>query len=431
MADRDPALKLGWKRRVRQVLSRRLRPVEAWGRTTALLTVDRLVLLTRPSPDAARVLLVRLDNIGDFVVWLDAAQAIVAYYRGLGKHVTLLANGVWSDWARELGVFDEVIPLEEKRYRRDLRYRWRMGRQLRSGMFGTAVQPAYTRILAGGDALVRVSGAIHRIGPVGVFDRGAERHRRRGDRGYTRLLATDDGPPGEMRRNASFVRALTLTSYKAKVARLSELTGLLLPRDLREELQASRYFVLFPGATFAGRLWPASRYVEVAERLHAETGFTGVICGGPGEAAQAKWMCEASAMPLLNWTGRTSLAGLAAVLAGAELLVGNETSAVHIAAAVGTSSVCIVGGGHYGRFMPYSVEKGDERPLPVPALHAKPCFHCDWRCVYHPPKGTPVPCIDEVTVQDAWNAVQDALAGRVTRPSTESGVQGLTVLQCR
>ena len=138
-------------------------------------------------------------------------------------------------------------------------------------------------------------------------------------------------------------------------------------------------------------------------------------------------MMAAARSPLLNWVGRTTLPGLAAVLAHAELLVGNETSAIHIAAAVGTPAVCIVGGGHYGRFMPYLVEE-DGRPLPVAAVHRMGCFHCDWRCVYHPPKGTPVPCIEKVEVEDVWAAVRVALAESKVVPLSHQGP--FTVLQC-
>ncbi len=393
------------------------------------------MLFAPATPSADCVLLVRLDNIGDFVVWLDAAEAIVRHYRAQGKRVTLLANAVWQGWAQELGLFNQVMALEEKRYRRDLRYRLRMGKEIRACGFGTAVQTAYTRILEGGDAVVRISGAPDRIGPTGVFDRGAERNRTIADQWYTALLATDEAPAAEIRRNAAFVRALTSTPYSAKVVNLRDHMQLPLPKDLAAELDGKRYFVLFPGATFAGRLWPAHRYVALAKRLHEATGFIALICGGPSEAAQAAWICKELSTPALNWVGRTSLSGLAAVLAHAELLVGNETSAVHIAAAVGTPSVCIVGGGHYGRFMPYDVEAQDGRPLPIAAAHRMGCFGCDWRCVYHPPKGTPVPCIEEVSVDEAWAAVGRALPRtRSGEDAEQAGIKvpgELTVLQCR
>lgn len=405
---------LDWKRRIRRSLSRTLRPAEAGLRKRLLLFTDRLAMLSHASPAADRVLLIRLDNIGDFVLWLDAARAIAEHYRGQGKHITLLANAVWSQWATEFDCFDEVVGIDERRFRSNVRYRLKTGRLVRRLQAGTAIQPAATRVLTLGDSLLRLSGATVRTGPEGSFDSDAQADRRIGDRWYTALLPIDPAIHSEMRRNAAFVRALTGKGYKARVADLRERADPQLASSLSAELEGRPYFVLFPGATFAGRLWPVERYVELANRLHAETGWIGVVSGGPSEAAQAARLCAEVRFPLLNWVGRTKLTQLAGVLAQAELLIANETSAVHIAAAVGTPSVCLLGGGHYGRFVPYDVEEQDGRPLPAVAVQHMACFHCDWKCIFHPPKGSPVPCIEEISVAAAWAAVKRVLAAEVT-----------------
>jgi len=44
----------------------------------------------------------------------------------------------------------------------------------------------------------------------------------------------------------------------------------------------------------------------------------------------------------------------AAILKRCRLAVGADTSLAHISCAVGTSNVILMGGGHFGRFMPYS-----------------------------------------------------------------------------
>jgi hypothetical protein len=60
-----------------------------------LFCIDTLlVLMTKGTSHPDRVLIIRLDAIGDFILWLDAAQAIVKRYKGQGKSVVLLANAV-------------------------------------------------------------------------------------------------------------------------------------------------------------------------------------------------------------------------------------------------------------------------------------------------------------------------------------------------
>jgi ADP-heptose:LPS heptosyltransferase len=52
-------------------------------------------------------------------------------------------------------------------------------------------------------------------------------------------------------------------------------------------------------------------------------------------------------------TGKTTLPQLVNLIAGAKILISNESCAVHIAAAVGTNAVCISNGNHFGKFNPY------------------------------------------------------------------------------
>jgi ADP-heptose:LPS heptosyltransferase len=115
---------------------------------------------------------------------------------------------------------------------------------------------------------------------------------------------------------------------------------------------------------------------------------------------------------LLNWAGRTNLSQLTAVLAGAKLLLANETSATHLAAAAGVPAVCLLGGGHFGRFMPYEAEESDERPLPQAVIHRRDCFGCNWLCKYKVAEGEPVPCVEGITVADVWETIQGILQRR-------------------
>ena len=127
-------------------------------------------------------------------------------------------------------------------------------------------------------------------------------------------------------------------------------------------------------------------------------------------------------MPLLNWAGRTTLSELVQVVAHAALLVTNETAAVHIGAATGTPTLCLLGGGHFGRFLPYEVEQGDERPLPRVVFHAMPCFGCNWRCIYPVTPGRPVPCVEQISLENAWTGVQELLRQSAAFPSCAGGV---------
>src|SRR5258708_4862161 len=59
------------------------------------------------------ILLVRLDALGDFVLWLPMARTLRQFY--FGRKLILLANSQWADLARGLPYWDEVWPVDVKR----------------------------------------------------------------------------------------------------------------------------------------------------------------------------------------------------------------------------------------------------------------------------------------------------------------------------
>lgn len=237
----------------------------------------------------------------------------------------------------------------------------------------------------------------------------------RADSWYTRLVPAAAEPLMELRRNAEFLRGLGLPSFRSGLPEL----------PVRAKAPAgipAPYYVLFPGAGVGNRQWPVQHFRELAERIHLATGWTGIVCGGPGEEALGKELAAVSTAPLQDRTGATSLGELVAVIAEAALLVANETSAVHIAAAVGTPSVCVVGGGHFGRFVPYQVEKAVTGPVPMAVYREMPCFGCNWRCPHCRDLHQVAPCIAAVSTDDVWGAVSKII--RVEGDATDLRKEG-------
>jgi ADP-heptose:LPS heptosyltransferase len=374
--------------------------------------VDQCIAAIPKATKSGGVVLIRLDGIGDFVLWLDAAQVLTRHYQRQGRKVSLLANSLWSEWALELGVFDEVISVDIIRSDIDLRYRVRMALNLRKRAFSTALQPSYTRRYLT-DFLIHMTGATERVGWTGDDSDIYPWLKHIRDRWYTRLIEADTAPRMEIAINADFVRKVVEPSYLAKMPDLRRL-GLKKLDDLlvAELMSTDPFYVLFPGASWTGKRWPAQNFAVLAKRLHDETGWRGMICGGIHDTVLADAICAATDAPLENRAGGTDLSQLTAVLAYARLLVSNDTAATHIAASLGTPTVCVLGGGHYGRFLPYQVEQLDERPLPLTAIHRLPCFNCNWNCIFPLASNGCVPCIEKVDVDDVWGLVRSILAGK-------------------
>jgi ADP-heptose:LPS heptosyltransferase len=354
-------------------------------------------------------MIVRLDGIGDFILWLDAAPALVKHYREREMRTILIANSLWAAWASELDIFDEVVAVDVHKFQRNPLFRYRIGRRIRRLCCSIAIEPTYSRNRLLGDAAIRMSGAGERIGSAGDTSNTDARQKQIADLWYTRLIPADPSPKMELIRNAEFIRNFCEPGFRAKVPKLNSSKLLRADDAFLSATSWKPYYVLFPGASWDGKQWPVSKFVEVADRLYRQTGWQGVVCGGPSDIELAETLCSRSAAPLLNWAGRTDLAQLAAVLSTARLLLTNDTSAVHIAAACGVPTVCLLGGGHYGRFMPYETEMVSSQPLPRAVFHAMPCFGCLWRCIYERSSGDPVACIAKIDAEQVWQEVSEIL----------------------
>jgi heptosyltransferase-2 len=114
---------------------------------------------------------------------------------------------------------------------------------------------------------------------------------------------------------------------------------------LRREAGSSDgpYAVLGPGAAFGpAKRWPLERFAEVGERLRAR-GLGLVIAGAGVDSAECSGLRARLASPVADLAGRTDLVTLAALCAGASVVVCNDSGLAHLAAASGAPTVAVFG----------------------------------------------------------------------------------------
>jgi heptosyltransferase-2 len=157
-----------------------------------------------------------------------------------------------------------------------------------------------------------------------------------------------------------------------------------------------------PGSIWPTKRWPADGYAAIVARL-ADRGPAPVLVGAPGEEALCDEIARESGRRVPVLAGRTSAADLVALAARAVILVGNDSGAAHVAAAVGTPVVAVFG--------PTSAGAGlaplgpDVRIVEHPSLACRPCGrHGALRC----PLGH-LRCMREIRPDDVWAALSDLL----------------------
>jgi ADP-heptose:LPS heptosyltransferase len=143
----------------------------------------------------------------------------------------------------------------------------------------------------------------------------------------------DDLPEAE--RNVSLARAAGFPLPSGDAG------GLAVTAELPDPSRWVRgpYVVVHAQASVPARAPSADRVAAMVSAL-AQAGHRVLVTGSDGDAAVTAAVC-AQAPGAVDLGGRTSLRMLAAVLAGADVVVAPNTGAAHLAAAVGTPVVSL------------------------------------------------------------------------------------------
>lgn len=345
-------------------------------RLATLSQCDAAALATQAAPNPGRVLVVRHDSIGDYLLYRPWLRRLSTELHRRGQRLTLVANALWAPlaqaWDGDLAA--EIIPVHFDRFANDLAYRAEVVQRLGHLGAGEVLYPVHVREPTA-ENFIRFLHAPVRVASQGVHVRDPWFALL--DAGYTHLLPTTRAVLFEYNRNREF-----FANWRTRFAAPEQPAQLTLPPEAQAPLAvplsaqlagaalaaAGPYIVLFPGASARQKRWPAQRFGELAQALHQHYGsrYRLVIAGSPGDKAYVPPLAQAAGpgVPLSDQCGQTDLPGLAALIAGAQLLISNDTVAAHLAAQAGTPCLVLLMGENYGKFFPYP-----------PALLRAPC-HC-------------------------------------------------------
>ncbi|HEX2173480.1 MAG TPA: glycosyltransferase family 9 protein [Dehalococcoidia bacterium] len=160
------------------------------------------------------------------------------------------------------------------------------------------------------------------------------------------------------------------------------------------------------GAGFPSKCLPVEKFATTAAWLRQTRGAAIVVIGGPDERPLGEDLAGRLDFPVTSLIGRASLRQTAAVIAAADLFVGNDSGPMHLVAAVGTPIVTFFGPSEPHKYRPYTDR---HRLLEVP-LFCRPCDHI--HCVHRE-----YLCLTRIPVPAIRQAVDDLL-GPARAPAT-------------
>ena len=315
--------------------------------------IDQWILFSVPYRSQKRILIYRLDLIGDYLMCRPFFSVLRREKRWEDFSFTFAGNQQVKELAESMDstVFTDFIWIDRARFINSWGYRFRILRAVRQAGFEVVLYPSHTRQYWL-ESLVRVSGApkVYTGEAVGQYMSVSEKSWT--DHFYTSHISTGQIPLFEFYRNRNFF------GYFSEEA--STLPGLI---DQNLPLRNSRFesgqlvITVAPGASTRNRRWPLNFFGDLLLKLSESSSIEVKVLGGPVEFLLGEELIQMlPGIVVQNLAGKRSLSQSLEELQNSHLLISNESSPVHMAATTGTPCIVISQGNHFGRWNPYPKE---------------------------------------------------------------------------
>ncbi|MBF0318651.1 MAG: glycosyltransferase [Nitrospirae bacterium] len=351
------------------------------------------------SPDAPRhILWIRTDSIGDNVLAASMLGPIHAKYRE--ARVTVLCQGHIAELYAPCPYVNHIVSFNKTLAYTDSHYRETIIMRLQALDVDLTMNSVYSRELIG-DIFATRSGARHRVGFLGDLCNIDEPLRGSNNCYYSALLPSMPWNTPEIERHAAFLRHFGIEAQHLHPAVWST------PEDERfadeffdrHALNTAGTLAVAPGSQNDYKIYPS-----FSEVLRTFTDFKLILLGGMDTVNVSGGIFEKFKGTCHNLTGKLTLRQTAAIIRRCRLLLSSDSAAAHIATAVGTRSVVVLGGGHFGRFLPYS-------PLTTAVCLPLQCYGCNWRCQFNEKY-----CITAIAPEIISKAIETSLYALSDKP---------------
>lgn len=347
-----------------------------------------------------RVLVVRLDNIGDVVLLGPSLRALRETLPQAS--ITLLTSPAGRQAAPLLPWVDETLVCEalwqdvSGHLSFDPQREIQLIEELRSHDFQLAlIFTSFSQSPFPAAYACYMAGIPHRVGFSKEFG--------------GRVLSLSPAPPPDEMHQAE--RNLCLLEQLDLPLPLDHQLELTVPEDARrraDELLAALgigpdrpFIALAPGASCASRRYDPQRFAEAARMLTLQTALPLVVLGSDREAETLRPVVDVPHVRSL--VGLTSVPEFAALIRRSSLVIGGNSSALHMADAFQTPMVILYSGTDLvSQWMP----RNAPARLLVNPVFCSPCYGFD--CPYQ------MNCLD-IRPQEVVTAALEMLTGKVYR----------------
>lgn len=161
----------------------------------------------------------------------------------------------------------------------------------------------------------------------------------------------------------------------------------------------SPIMIVSPGSRWATKRWP--HFAELVNRAQGKFGGTAILVGSPDEAQLSQSVAARIRGNCLDFTGKTSLPELAALLDRADVVLANDSGPLHLAAALGRPVVAPYTCTTVKKHGPYLQAGAVETSVWCRGSYSKRCSRLE--------------CMAELTPDRLWPSLEEVLTRWASR----------------
>ena len=346
------------------------------------------------------LILIRLDTIGDYVLFRVVLPHIRQSRNFRDFHITFCGNAVCKDLAEhyDKDYIDRFIWVDRTRFCKSKWYHYKVMLGLYEQGFETAIQPTYSRDIYG-DILIYATQSQRRLGVRGDTSNQANVHKKVTNTFYTHLFETDPMPKFELLRNQEIATKIIDRNAEIKTTQFPTTS------PTHWDGLHSPYAVIAPGASAERKQW--NKFHVIADSLVSSYAFHIVITGfGKKEQRIVNRLKKQIKAPVTDVCNKTTLVEFVNVICRSALVVTNDSAALHIGALNGIPTVCISTGTALFRFNEYPESYSHVRcvyPDALEQLKGSEAF------IHHSTNYSDAPDLDTVQPHRVTEAIIDVL----------------------
>lgn len=357
----------------------------------------------KTSSDKQKVIIVYNLSLGDGAMFSCALKNIREIYPADKYEITIACQNGLNKIYEATNLFDKVLHFNFTKATVNFSERIKIFKELRKESYDILLDPIGVEDCSTNVLISRAICSKEKVGIIN-YGRNVKCSEKIYKKVYTKILEVNEP---KMHLIDHYFEFFNLLGNMNKEPEFIDLPS----EPLKEKINGE-YFIVYPSASTEYKRWPIERFAEITKRIYKQTGIKLMVCGTKVDRQVNDELINLvkDEVKYIDYTEKTSILEYIELIKHAKFVITNDTGIYHVAV-VSEVPVCITAGAYtYDRYLTYNFKGKEKYKRPYIACVKMECANCDNRCVKANELEKTWPCLEQVTVEMAWNKINEMIS---------------------